>query len=329
VIDSVFDFEVFAASFYFLSRYEEYVSSERDEHLRFEGKNSLAYENGFLERPLIDEWAYKIAEIIKKTFQEFEVKKRTFTYIPTLDIDRPFYFRNERFIRKLAKFVLGGLKKDPFDVYQQVADWDKRFNLKTIYFFLVGTKHVNDVSPGSGNKLYQSVIRQAVKTHQIGMHPSYFAALNPEEVDHEKKQLAEISGTEINISRQHYLMLRLPKTYRSLIDAGIKADYTLAFADVAGFRASTCTPFLWYDLELEKSTDLTLYPTAVMDQTLRRYMNLTPAEALQFIIQLMQNVKAVNGTFISLWHNESINDFGVWKGWKTVYEEMLALGSDF
>ncbi|HTN20179.1 MAG TPA: polysaccharide deacetylase family protein [Pelobium sp.] len=329
VVDSVFDFEVFAASFYFLSRYEEYVSSERDEHLRFEGKNSLAYENGFLERPLIDEWAYKIAKIIKKTFQEFEVKKRTFTYIPTLDIDRPFYFRNERFIRKLAKFVLGGFKKDPFDVYQQVADWDKRYNLKTIYFFLVGTKHVNDVSPGSGNKLYQSVIRQAVKTHQIGIHPSYFAALNPEEVAIEKNKLAEISKTEINISRQHYLMLRLPKTYRSLIDAGIKADYTLAFADVAGFRASTCTPFLWYDLELEKSTNLTLYPTAVMDQTLRRYMNLTPAEALQFIIQLMQNVKAVNGTFISLWHNESINDFGVWKGWKTVYEEMLALGSDF
>ena len=70
-----------------------------------------------------------------------------------------------------------------------------------------------------------------------------------------------------------------------------------------------------------------LYPTAVMDQTLRRYMGLSAEEALIFIEELMKNAKAVNGTFISLWHNESINDFGVWKGWKRVYEGMLALGS--
>ena len=328
VDNSVFGFDVFAGSFYFLSRYEEYIFTERDEHLRFEGKDSLAYINGFLERPLIDEWAYEIAKIIKKAFPDFEAKKRIFKYIPTLDIDRPFYFRNEGFIRKLAKFVLGGFKKDPFDVYWQVTDWDKHFNLNTIYFFLLGTKHKNDVSPGSGNKLYQSVIRQVAKNHQIGIHPSYFAALNPDEVAEEKQQLSEISGTEITISRQHYLMLRFPETYRALIDAGIKTDYTLAFADVAGFRASTCTPFLWYDLELEKSTDLTLYPTAVMDQTLRRYMALSPDEALQFITRLMQNVRVVNGTFISLWHNESINNFGVFKGWQTVYEEMLTLGSE-
>ncbi len=326
VNNSFFGFDVFAASFYLLSRYEEYTLDKRDEHRRFEGTNSLAYKNGFLERPLVDEWAYAIAEIIKKTFPNFEIKKREFKYIPTLDIDRPFYFRNDGFIRRLAKFVLGGFKKDPFDVYQQVTDWDKRFNLSTLYFFLVGTKHVNDVSPGAANKLYRSVIENVVKTHQIGIHPSYFAALNPDQVETEKNELAEISGTEIHTSRQHYLMLRLPETYRALIDAGIHTDYTLAFADVAGFRASTCTPFLWYDLKLGKCTDLVLFPTAVMDQTLRKYMNLSPDNASAYIAQLMHNVKAVNGTFISLWHNESVNNFGAWRGWKTVYEQMLVLG---
>lgn len=328
VNNSVFGFDVFATSFFFLSRYEEYVSPERDEHLRFEAKASLAYKNGFLQRPLIDEWAFEIASIIKKTFPEFEVQKREFKYIPTLDIDRPFYFRNEGFVKRLAKFALGGFKKDPFDVYRQVDEWDKRFNLSTIYFFLVGTKHANDGSPGSANKLYQSVIQQVAKTHQIGIHPSYFAALNPDEVKEEKQQLEKISDSAITISRQHYLMLRFPETYRALVDAGIKADYTLAFADVAGFRASTCTPFFWYDLKAEQCTTLTLYPTAVMDQTLRRYMNLASEDALAFITELMRNVKTVNGTFISLWHNESVNDFRVWKGWKTVYEQMLVLGSE-
>lgn len=327
VDSSVLGFDVFAASFYFLSRYEEYVSAERDEHLRFEAKQSLAFKNGFLQRPLIDEWAYEISEIIKKYFPDFEIKKREFKYIPTLDIDRPFYFRNEGLVKKLAKFILGGFKKDPFDVYPQVAVWDKKYNLKTIYFFLVGTKHANDISPGAKNKLYQSVIQQAVKTHQIGIHPSYFSALNPDAVAEEKEKLAKISDKEITISRQHYLMLRLPETYRALVEIGIKADYTLAFADVGGFRASTCTPFFWYDLKLGKRTDLLLYPTTVMDQTLRKYMALQPEEALQFITELMNQVKAVNGTFISLWHNESVNDFGVWKNWKVVYEQMLALGA--
>ncbi len=328
VADSVLGFDVFATSFYFLSRYEEYTSPERDEHLRFEAKHSLAYKNRFLERPLIDEWAYEIASLIKNTFPDFEIKKREFKYIPTLDIDRPFYFKNETLIRRLAKLALNKFKKDPFDVYQQVADWDEKYGLNTIYFFLVGTKHINDVSPGSSNKLYKAVIQQVVKNHQIGIHPSYFAALNPSEVNGEKLQLTEVSNKEISISRQHYLILRFPETYRALIGAGIKADYTLAFADVAGFRASTCTPFLWYDLKEEKTSELLLYPTAVMDQSLRRYMALQPEEASVFVAKLMDNVKSVNGTFISLWHNESINDFGVFKGWKTMYEEMLALGSD-
>jgi hypothetical protein len=328
VADSVLRFDVFAASFYFLSRYEEYVSTERDQHSRFEGKSSLAFRNGFLERPIIDEWAYKIADLIKDAFPNFQIKKREFKYIPTLDIDRPFYYKNESFPRKMAKLVLNGFKKDPFDIYQQVADWDAEMNLKTIYFFLVGTKHANDVSPGNANKLYRTEIQKAVKNHEIGIHPSYFAALNPAEVVVEKKQLQEISDEEITISRQHYLMLRFPETYRALIDAGIKADYTLAFADVAGFRASTCTSFLWYDLILEKSTDLTLYPTTVMDQTLRNYMLLSTDEAFSVISRLMKNVKTVNGTFISLWHNESVNDFGVWKGWRAVYQKMLALGAE-
>ena len=37
----------------------------------------------------------------------------------------------------------------------------------------------------------------------------------------------------------------------------------------------------------------------------------------------MQKVKAVNGNFISVWHNESLCDKGIWVGWKEVYEKML------
>lgn len=326
VKNSVFPFDVFAASFYFLSRYEEYIITKRDHHQRFKGKSSLAFSLGFINRPIIDEWAFAIADEIKKHYPAFEIAKRAFNFIPTLDIDRPYYFKTEapyrRFLKQLKLFT----KTDPFDVYEQVKIWDTQFKLNTIYFILMGNQHQNDPAPALKNKLFQKVIQKLAQTHQIGIHPSYFSHLQQEVVKLETEELKKIAQTEITISRQHYLLLSLPKTYRDLISAGIKEDYTLAFADVAGFRASTCTPFFWYDLEKEEITSLRVHPTAVMDQTLRSYMGLSSAAATQKIEELMQSVKKVNGTFISLWHNESINDFGVWKGWKQVYLQMLEKG---
>ncbi|WP_442794522.1 polysaccharide deacetylase family protein [Pelobium manganitolerans] len=325
---SALPFDVFAASFYLLSRYEEYLDAEKDVHGRYPAKASLAFKNGFLNKPLVDEWALLLSRMIKQRFPEFETKPRAFRFIPTLDIDRPYYFRNEGFLRKAAKYVLNGFKKDPFDIYEQVRKWDKEFGLQTQYFFLMGNKHANDVSPGANDKLYQKVIKEAVQHHHVGLHPSYYSNQNSGAINKEKEDLEQISGTTIFRSRQHYLMLQLPETYRNLIAAGIREDYTLAFADAAGFRASTCSPFFWYDLLLEQETDLLLYPTAVMDQTLRRYMALQPKEAIQEITSLMDAVKNVKGTFVSLWHNESVDDFGVFRGWKKVYLELLRLGAE-
>ena len=326
VEDSVFNFDVFAATFYFLSRYEEYIIKERDQHHRFEGKNSLAFQNGFISRPLVDEWAFVIADKIKKQYPNFEIKARRFQFIPTLDIDRPYYYLTDSFLKSLikrGKLLLKGqfqnFNKDPFDVYEMVKSWDKKYQLKTLYFILVGNKHPYDVAPSLKNKTFQKAIKKIAGNHQIGIHPSYFSHLNAEEIQPEKQALEIIANQKISISRQHYLLLNLPKTYRDLISAGIKEDYTLAFADVAGFRALTCTPFFWYDLGKEEITSLLINPTTVMDQTLKKYMNLSPDKAEQKISELIENVKNVNGTFISLWHNESVNDFGTWKGWKKIY----------
>jgi hypothetical protein len=327
VANSVFDFDVFAASFYFLSRYEEYIISERDSHQRFEGKSSLAYQNNFIHRPIIDEWAYLIAKKIKNHFPNFEIKARKFEFIPTLDIDRPYYFKTDTWLKRLAKQVLKGLIKDPFDVYEQVKNWDKQFGQQTLYFLLLANKHQFDVAPSIKNPLFLDFLKQIGSQNKIGIHPSYASNFEEDEVTKEKNLLTEISKQTITKSRQHYLMLSLPKTYKNLIAAGIKEDYTLTFADTGGFRASTCTPFYWYDLEHEQITNLMLYPTAMMDQSLKKYLGLTPDESTKLLTELLDNVKVVNGTFISLWHNETIGNFGDWKGWQKVYLEMISKAS--
>jgi hypothetical protein len=327
VKDSFFNADVFSATFYLLSRYEEYTNKERDRHNRFEGKSSLAHKNGFLYHPVIDEWAFEIASLLKSRFSDFRVTQRRFHFQPTIDIDRPYYYLTDSYFKQKAKKIRYRLDSDPFDVYQQVSDWDLQFGTKTIYFFLMSNQHENDPAPGLDHQLFKDIIKELSENHPVGLHPSYFSSENSAAIRTEKNALFKISERKISMSRQHYLMLMFPKTYRDLIAVGIKQDYTMAFADIPGFRAGTCTPFFWYDLEKEFITDLLVHPVTIMDRTLKKYLGLSPEEAINLLDKLLLNVEKVNGDFISLWHNESISGFGDWKGWKGVYLKLLEKAS--
>jgi hypothetical protein len=134
--------------------------------------------------------------------------------------------------------------------------------------------------------------------------------------------------TEVTKSRQHFLKLTLPETYRNLIDLDITDDYTMGFASQVGFRASICSPFNFYDLDMELETKLKIHPFAVMEGTLKYYMNVQPEDAMQKIKPLIDQAKAVNGNFISLWHNDTLSDQKLWQGWRSVYEDMVKYAVD-
>ena len=117
--------------------------------------------------------------------------------------------------------------------------------------------------------------------------------------------------------------MNIPETYRIYEKIGIKADYTMGYADHVGFRAGICTPFSFFDLLEDKETSLLVHPFSYMDGTLNQYMNLPVEEAIVKVQQLKEEVKAVEGQFIGVWHNETLNDKGIWKGWRKVFEEGL------
>jgi peptidoglycan/xylan/chitin deacetylase (PgdA/CDA1 family) len=141
----------------------------------------------------------------------------------------------------------------------------------------------------------------------------------------EKERLESITNTPIRKSRQHYLRFNLPETYQQLIDLEITEDYSMGYASQLGFRASTCSPFYFYDLDFEIQTPLKVFPFALMDTTLNDYLKNTPKQSLGKIRDLKNEVKAVNGTFITLFHNESLSDYLRWKGWKRLYESMVKI----
>ena len=191
---------------------------------------------------------------------------------------------------------------------------------------MLGEYGLNDKNIPVKNKDFQSLIKSIADYCEVGIHPSYASNKDIKTLTKEIKRLQGITHRNTTKSRQHFLKLNIPSTFRNLIDNDITADYTMGYAEKSGFRASICSPYYFYDLDVERVTKLQIIPFAVMEATYQYYTKSTPDEAIQQITTLINKVKEVNGTFISVWHNESLCDEGIWKGWKIVYEKMLALG---
>ncbi|MAD96587.1 MAG: hypothetical protein CMB99_04590 [Flavobacteriaceae bacterium] len=343
-LKSAIPFDIFAASFYLISRYEEYLPHVKDQHGRFTAQESLAYKHKFLEKPLVDIWAFKLLDALKEKFPNYEYKTRSYQFISTVDVDNVFAYKHKSLVRTAGGFindffrlkildfwnrfmVLVNLRKDPFDTFQKILAFHKEYEIRTIFFFLIGNYTTYDTNVSASKSKYRLLIKEMVDYAEVGLHPSYFTMQNQAMLKKEKMRMEGITNMPVSKSRQHYLRVELPKTYQQLIDLEILEDFSMGYANHTGFRASTCTPFYFYDLYFEIQTPLKVYPFALMDTTLNDYMKLTPKQSLGKIRDLRNEVRAVNGTFITLFHNESLSDYLRWKGWKRLYESMVKIAT--
>lgn len=343
-VKSTIPFDIFSASFYLITRYEEYLPHIKDKHGRYTASQSIAYLNNFLEKPVIDIWAYKLLEVLKERFPNYQYKKREYTYMSTIDIDNAYAYKHKSIVRSIGGLlkdiyklnimniidrlaVRFNLKKDPFNTFDKIIRLKKKYEVRTIFFFLIGDYSTYDTNVSASKTKFKLLIKDMVDYARVGLHPSYYTMRNHEKLKEEKQRIESITNMPIFRSRQHYLRFSLPVTYQKLIDLEIHEDYSMGYASHVGFRAGTCTPFYFYDLDFEIQTPLKLFPFALMDTTLNDYMKLTPKQSLGKISDLRNEVKKVNGTFITLFHNESLSNYLRWRGWKRVYESMLKIAT--
>ena len=343
-VRSTIPFDIFAASFYLISRYEEYLPHVKDIHGRYTATQSLAFKYRFLEKPVVDIWAFKLLKILQEKFPNYTFKKRAYKFISTIDVDNAFAYKHKSFIRSVGGFfkdlihlklvevwsrliVLLNFKNDPFDTFPKLLRLKKEMNINTIFFFLIGNYTSFDTNVSASKKKFRLLIKDIVDYASVGLHPSYFSTQDAVMIKKEKERLENITNMPVLRTRQHYLRFNLPETYQILIDLEIEEDYSMGYASHVGFRASTCSPFYFYDLDFEIQTPLKIFPFALMDTTLNDYMKLTPKQSLGKIKELKDEVKAVNGTFITLFHNESLSDYLRWKGWKRLYDSMLKIAT--
>jgi hypothetical protein len=337
-----FAFDIFAASFYLLSRYEEYLPHKKDMYGRFAHENSLAYKEGFLNLPLVNIWLKDFAGKLKEKFPPGSLRTTlnfqpsTFHFLPTYDIDIAYSYKYKGLLRNIGGFfkspslqrikVLAGSLNDPFDCYDWLNNLHRQYCLKPVYFFLLAEKNGEfdkNILPHK-NAMWQ-LVKKHIALYEIGIHPSWQSNAKLSVLKSEMEWLAEMSGIkQVKVSRQHYIKFSLPTTFRTLIAAGIKHEYSMGYGSINGFRASVASSFFWYDLENEAETTLRLNPFCFMDANSYYEQRQNTEQSYKELMHYYTVCKAVNSTLITIWHNNFLGTAKEFAGWKEIYERFIA-----
>lgn len=329
--------EIFSSSFFMLTRWEECLDGLRDEHGRFPAQASLAFRQGFLKRPVVNEYLDLLWEMLLCCGCTQPRKIRKFKIVPTHDVDHPLlWWSPADRLRTLAgsllkrtdlqefNFWLRNLRDDPFDTFSWLMQASEGAGLTSCFNFMGLRERRSDAYYPFEHPFVQNLI-QKIKTrgHEIGIHPSY------ESNDKPGLLLTELQSVQkaahpltVSGGRQHYLRFETPTTWRNWAAAGIKWDSSMGYPEQNGFRCGVCYPFPVFDVEQRITLDLWEKPLIAMDVTLALYQKLTPRAAIEVLTNLVNTVRKHDGEFVLLWHNSSLNDY-FWRPWKEVYWQTI------
>jgi hypothetical protein len=336
-------FDPLASVFFCCVRWEELQSQGdtntkfRDEHGRFRGAASTAYMNKMLTTPLVENLAHALAAELKIPK---ELYATDYTFEPTIDIDIAYAFKGRGVfhnafaaIRDVVFFRWGSLRNridvfiggvDPYFTYDWLIKLHDQVKLQTRFFILYAEyKRPHDLPVHK--EVLDILISHLVKSSFVSWHPSYAASSSSLKFDNEKKTFENNGiegGNKTEIVRTHFL-LGEQSSWKQFVDAGIKHDYSMGYADQVGFRSGMSKPYPAYDLVNEQPLDLIIHPFAVMDSTLKSYLHLDTSEALNTVSQLSDSVREVGGVMVTIWHNTSVSDHGIWEGWQSLYKEVV------
>ena len=315
--NSVLPFDIFAASFYLLSRYEEYLPQVKDEKGRFLASESIAFKAGFLQDPVVDIWAYKFKDLLLQTFPDIKYSARKPSIHTIINASQPLLYKNKGLLRILIGFfndlfsfnlksifdrstVLFGFRKDPFNTFNWIINSVKKSKSSLTVFFLLGASKIFEESLNSQKESFKLLIKNVSDYQEIGLIFSDEALNSLAVLNEEKEKIEAITNRTLRRSMNNEYLVSLPHNYRNLIELEIATDFTMVYENVIGFRASTCSPFLFYDLDYEIVTPLKIHPISLTTKGLNKTSTSKKTETIQ---KMMESVKKVNGTFSMIFDN--------------------------
>lgn len=332
-------FDLFASVFYFISRYQEWQTFEKDTHRRFELKNSIQFETGSHLIPLVNIWINELKLKLHAHYPSLKFPAKKFQYISTIDVDNLYAYKNKGALRTIGAFgkdllkldlmnftrrlkVLLNKEQDPFDVYTKLEELSKSTRIPLIFFFLQrsNTKHDRTINPHSNafKKVFEQLKKDGVA---FGLHPSYYTSSEPELMKHEFDLIRKNSNCPVSISRQHYLRFDIRATPQILINNKVVADFSMGFASGVGYRAATFTPFYYFNLEANEVSNLLMVPFAAMDGAYFVYNQTSASDAELQIEKMAEQVKSLEGIFITVFHERTF-DSVLYPGFGQLYSNL-------
>ena len=318
--------DLVATTFFFLSRYEEICRPQvRDKHGRFPGKESLLYRNGLMDRPILDEYTLLVQRWLRTAGVDVpSLPERIAKVWLTHDVDAPFFGKSLRaFCREVSQGTSWGMawrlwrqnrEEDPYYTFPRMAELDQAcreraaFPVQTVYFLKGGgespyDKPVYKLKRKGLGRLIEFLSNQNIT---FGLHGSYSSGAKRADLC-EKREVEQAVGKRVFFFRNHFLRSCEPSHLASLENIGITDDFTMGYADVAGFRLATTRPAIWINPATGRLSRLVLHPLSVMDATLAdpRYMGMDAESAREYCISLFHTIRRYGGEVCLLWHNTS------------------------
>lgn len=333
--------DLFAGSFFMLTRWEEGLNVTLDDHDRFKAKDAALVKSGFILTPVVDEYVALLRNWLTHLGYPLPELVRSFSIKPTVDVDIPFFYQGRskcRIIGGILKrsktggaslreynAVSKGLEPDPFDTFDQLMEKAEKEDLRQTFYFISGGKTKYENRYTVSDPLIVSLIEKIKRRgHDIGLHPSYETYRNPTLIQLEKETLQNAISKSVGKSRQHFLRFAVPFTWRFLEESGIEEDSTLGYAEEPGFRCGTSHAFPVFDILERKVLSLMEQPLLVMDVSLKLYKKLTPEDAIEVCEKIKTECLKHNGRFTFIWHNSNLSHIDEWIAWQPVLHSLFA-----
>lgn len=334
---STVPYDIFSASFFLLSRYEEYLPHVKDSVGRFPVKESIAYQNKFLELPVVDLWAHKLLEMLKERFPDIKKKERAYSFTSIINVTTSHCYAMRGLTRSIGGFLLDfgnfkfrsvadrflvllGVKQDPYDNFYELVDIHKKFPIKTMFFFQFAKHSAHDKNISPNNNKFRYLIKSVADYSVVSLSTSFLSSTDKSVLQEEKKRLSNLINRPISYSRLRYNRVSVPTTYRNLVETEFTDDFSMGYTHEIGFRAGTCTPFHFYDINMEVKQPLKVHPFAMHDYALVNYKKRD--EIFEKMDRMYRLVKQVNGDFIIIFSNELLGSRHS-LDWMELYQSFL------
>lgn len=334
--------DLFGGTFFMLTRYEECVGNRRDRHDRFPASASVAFRQGFLGVPVVNQYAEVLWVALHRLWPRLRRRRRTYEMWVSHDVDSPFLAyrpgrarlmgvglkrcagdlakrRSVLLAAQRAKAVVSTLTRgpagDPHYNLDVVMDLDEAYGLRGTFFYMAGGKSAFGPTYTLEDREIRAILRRsASRGHDLGLHASYESAEDVGVLKREWLHLRAVAASEGIRQEQwgcrtHFLRWFAESGFRDADALGAGYDSTLGYADSAGFRCGSCYEFTTFDVMRGEPLALVERPLVAMEGSVidSAYMGMgLGEEAFDVFRSLGDECKKYEGTYALLWHNSRL-----------------------